>query len=104
MADEAAPVDLAQAKGRFGAYAQELDDTVAAAQHALDRAYAFLDEAFGIGKETLLFTTDISADASVVSFIGRYGSESYRVHSRDLMLEERAAALQERAMKAAEAR
>ncbi|MDO5042874.1 MAG: MoxR family ATPase [Slackia sp.] len=103
IADETASVDLAQAKGRFGQCAQRLDDAVADAQGALDSAYAFLDAAFGTGKEALLFTTDISADASVVSFIGRYGSESYRTHSRDLMLEERASALQERAMKAVEA-
>lgn len=104
IAEDPAPVRLEQAKERFGAYAGKLDEAVAAAQRALDNAYAFLDEAFGAGKEALLFTTDISADASAVSFIGRYGSQSYAAHSRDLMLEERAAALQERAMRAAEAR
>ncbi|MDO4442932.1 MAG: MoxR family ATPase [Slackia sp.] len=99
-ADEPFALDIEQVKGRFSAYAETLDGMVAASSARLDNAYAFFDEAFGAGKESLLFTTDLSADAAVVAFIGRYGSESYRAHTKELMLEERADALRERARRA----
>ncbi len=96
-ADEPAALSADQAKEAFFKRAAVLDDKAAAAGAAIDAAYAFLDEAFGVGKETLLFTTDLSADGAAVAYIGRYGSASYRAHSRELMLEERAEALQEQA-------
>lgn len=98
--DDVCALGPEQVKERFSAYAATLDAAVADAGCALDNVYAFLDEAFGAGKETLLFTTDVSADASTVSYIARYGSQSYSRHSSELMLDDRAAALQERAMRA----
>lgn len=96
-ADEPAALSLSEEQARFADFASQLDNSVESCASMVDFAYAFLDEAFGAGKETLLFTTDISADPAAVSFINRYGCQSYFEHSEDLMLEERGAALRERA-------
>lgn len=96
-ADEPTALALSEAQARFAGLASQLDNSVESCASMVEFAYAFLDEAFGAGKETLLFTTDISADPAAVSFINRYGCQSYFEHSEDFMLEERGAALRERA-------
>ena len=103
-ADDPVALGVDRAKERFASYAARLDAAVEASSCKIDCAYAFLDEAMGVGKETLLLTTDLSADAAFVAFVGRYGSDSYRAHSKELMLEERAVTLREQALKAAGAR
>lgn len=100
FADRAAELGVVtfdDAKAAFAADVERLDARVSETSAAINAAYAFLDEAFGVGKETLLFTTDISADASVVRFVNRYGSHSYVAHGEELMFEERGASLREAA-------
>lgn len=96
-ADEPMALSFSQVQARFEEFASQLDSSVESCAGKVDFAYAFLDEAFGAGKEVLLFTTDISADPAAVSFINRYGCQSYFEHSKDFMLEERGAALREQA-------
>ena len=53
-------------------------------------AYAFLDAAFGVdGQDTLVFTTRLSSDPQVTSYVACHGSASFLAHNKGLLLEDR---------------
>ena len=96
---QAVPFD--DIKSSFVKRTAELDQHVADVTAWLENVYAFMDAAFGAGRETLLFTTDISSDAGMVAFINQYGSEAYVNHSEALLMEDRADELRRQATAAA---
>lgn len=55
----------------------------------LENAYRFCEDAFGEGQELLALTTELTVNPASVRFIGKYGSESYFRHNKDLLLYER---------------
>ena len=74
----------------FNAACARQGGLVAAAGSALQNAYGFLDAAFGgQSQETLVFTTRISANQHVVSFVAEHGSDSFIQHNRGLLVEDR---------------
>ncbi len=94
---QAEVVTFDRIKADFVARANKLDDDVAHVGEWIDNVYAFLDAAFGAGRETLLFTTDVSSDSGMVAFINQYGCDSYVAHSEALLLEDRADELRRQA-------
>ena len=80
----------------FRGHAGAFEADVAALRGKVDAAFAFLEEAFGEGRETLLFTTELAARKSTALFIARYGSEGFARHNRGLQLAENRADLLER--------
>ena len=97
VARDVEPVGADALKAEFGAYVGTLDESVDESTRQVDNAYAFLDQTFGAGRETLLFTTDLSADAATVAFVNRYGSDSYLAHGQELMFQERGEDLRKQA-------
>jgi len=57
---------------------------------AMERAYAFLDEAFGAAsQEAVIFTTRVSADTLAIRFVADYGSDAFLRHNKGLLVETR---------------
>ena len=88
-------------RGHVGA----LEADVASVRKQLENAYAFLEQAFGEGRETLLFTTELTARRQTTLFISRYGCDAFVRHNQQLQTTERRSDLLERidAAKAADA-
>ena len=60
------------------------------ADAAMERAYAFLDEAFGAAsQEAVIFTTRVSADTLAIRFVADYGSDAFLRHNKGLLVETR---------------
>ena len=79
-------------RGHVGAFEAQ----VSALRSDIDNAYAFLEDAFGSGRETLLFTTELAARTSCALFIARYGCEGFSRHNQDLQTSALRAELLER--------
>jgi len=62
---------------------------VAKASDAITNAFTFLEAAFADGQEMVIFVTELTINRAVAWFIGRYGSEKYFSHNRELLFYER---------------
>lgn len=56
---------------------------------ALDRGFAFAEEAFGDGMELSLLTSDLIQNPTAAAFISKYGCSRYFAHSDALLLEQK---------------
>lgn len=75
-------------RGWFG---QEVEKRAAQARGTgaeLDRAFAFLEEAFGQGQELVLFVTELTAYADTSWFIETFGCDAYFRHNRELLFDD----------------
>lgn len=70
----------------FRGYAGSFEADVSALRQKLENAYRFLEDAFGAGNETLLFTTELTARTATARFISRYGCEAFSRNNQDLQL------------------
>ena len=78
------------ARRAFNAECARLKDDCGHEADAMDNAFAFIDAAYGPqSQECLVFTTRLAADSTVVSFVAQQGVESYRMHNKHLLLENR---------------
>ena len=60
------------------------------AREALDRAFDFVDAAFGAdSQEALILVTKLSCDSLLVKFISEYGSDQFIRHNKNLLFAER---------------
>ena len=80
----------------FRGYVGAFEADVTAFREELDNAYAFLERAFGQGRETVLFTTELAARKPTTLFISRYGCDSFARHSQELQTVENRADLMAR--------
>ena len=80
----------------FRGYVGKLEADVARLRSELECAYAFLEAAFGEGRETLLFTTELTARRQTTLFISRYGCDAFVRHNQQLQTTERSRDLIER--------
>ena len=81
-------------KGAFNAECAVQRKRAGAAVAGVDRAFGFLDEAFGDdSQETLLFITKLSADPALVQLVSEHGSKAYMSHNKNLLFTERGAGL-----------
>ena len=53
-----------------------------------DNAFAFLERAAGVGQETVLFVTEMTAGYETSWFVQTFGCEAYFRHSSDLMFDD----------------
>lgn len=60
-----------------------------AASEQLERAFAFVEEAFDSGREMLVFVTELTARRTTSQFINRFGSDAYYRHNNDIMVDDR---------------
>ena len=79
-------------RGHVGAFEAE----VGSLRDKLENAFLFLEDAFGDGRETLLFTTELAARKPCALFIARYGCDGFVRHNQELQVAERRASLLER--------
>ena len=80
----------------FRGHVGSLEADVASVRSQLENAYGFLEQAFGDGRETLLFTTELTARRQTTLFISRYGCDAFVRHNQQLQTTERRSDLLER--------
>ena len=80
----------------FRGHVGKLESDVAVLREQLENAYAFLEQAFGTGRETLLFTTELTARRQTTLFISRYGCDAFVRHTQQLQTTERRSDLLDR--------
>jgi len=80
----------------FRGHVGKLESDVAVLREQLENAYAFLEQAFGTGRETLLFTTELTARRQTTLFISRYGCDAFVRHNQQLQTTERRSDLLDR--------
>lgn len=68
----------------FRGFAGTFESEVGNLRSEMEAAFAFLEDAFGDGRETLLFTTELAARTSTALFIARYGCEGFSRQNREL--------------------
>lgn len=68
----------------FRGFVGAFESDVSSYRAQLDNAFGFLEAAFGQGRETLLFTTELSTRRSTMLFISRYGCDGFARHSQEL--------------------
>ena len=73
----------------FRGYVGAFESSVNALRTQMDNAFSFLESAFGEGRETLLFTTELAARKSTALFAARYGCDGFLRHNQDLQVHER---------------
>ena len=66
----------------------------AEAGEALNRGFAFIEEAFGDGQEMVLFVTELSKNECTMEYIGNHGCEPYFRYSDRLLYRKRQEELQ----------
>ncbi len=61
----------------------------------LDNLFSFAEQCWDDGKEMLLIITELTADPDCVSFISTYGCDGYYRHNKNLLFDERSAAIEQ---------
>ncbi len=84
-----------QIKTLFSQEVTALHSHVSCAQKALDRAFAFVEAAFGDGQELVLLTSNLSRSRHAMAFIAEHGCDAFLRHSDVLLHRKQEAALQE---------
>ena len=83
-------------KELFGAEREARRETVAEMHRRLNRAFAFVERAFGGDSgEVLLFVSSLAHSEAVMSFVSRHGSDDFLRYSGKLLYQEQELALQE---------
>ena len=73
----------------FRGYVGSFEAEVGSLRDKLENAFLFLEDAFGDGRETLLFTTELAARKPCALFIARYGCDGFVRHNQELQVAER---------------
>jgi len=76
-------------KSEYEKYMTQTRKDAVATTEKLNNAFAFCDDVFGDGQETLILVTELTADKHTASLISRYGCEGYFRHNKDLLFHER---------------
>ena len=80
-----------------GWFTEEVEYKKAAEKSAgqcLDRAFSFLEDAFGDGQEMILFVTELSKNEKIMAYVSSHGCEAYFRYSDLLLYRKREAELQ----------
>ena len=73
----------------FAARAGALTAEAKKAGVRLENAFTFCEEVFEEGQEMLIFVTELTSNPHTASYIGKYGSEAYFRHNKELLFYER---------------
>ncbi len=85
---------FAQIKTWFSEEVEARNAIGAEAGEALNRGFAFIEEAFGDGQEMVLFVTELSKNECTMEYIGNHGCEPYFRYSDRLLYRKRQEELQ----------
>lgn len=73
-------------KKRFDTQAKRHQSYVKEVQQQLEKAFDFLEQAWGNGQEMILFMTELTANADSMHFIELWGSASYFQFNQELLI------------------
>lgn len=76
---------FARIREMFGELLRRRTQEIGDVKEKLDRAFAFMEEAFGDDQEMILFVTGLTGNERVSSFIGNHGCEPYFRYSEKLL-------------------
>ena len=79
----------------YGAKVAALNEKASAIRGRLDNLFDFAEKCWGEEKEMLMIVTELTADPGSVSFISSYGSDGYYKHNKNLLFDERSAAIEQ---------
>ena len=79
----------------FGERVEALKERAASTRSRMDNLFGFAENCWGEDKEMLLIVTELTADADCVSFISSYGCDGYYKHNKNLLFDERSAAIEQ---------
>lgn len=71
------------------------NEKAGASKGRMDGLIRFAEDCWGDGKEMLLIITELTADPDCVSFISIYGCDGYYKHNKNLLFDERQAAIEQ---------
>ena len=80
-----------QVKEHFTKQKEALEAAAARTSTALDRAFLFMEEAFGEGQEMVIFVTELTLDPRLSGFISNYGCDKYFSYNKRLLIGSRRA-------------
>ena len=78
---------------KYGKQIEAHNERAEAAKKKLDNLFKFAEKCWGEDKELLLITTEITADPDCAGFISIFGSDEYHKHSKNLLLGEKDAGI-----------
>ena len=73
----------------FGGLKASYDEAFEEAGVTLERAFDFLEAAFGAGQELVIFITELNADRKILHFLEEYECERYYQYNRNLLYEDK---------------
>ncbi len=76
-------------KGAFASETAALKQEAALVREHIDTLFTFMDGVWPEGQELLILVTDLTSNPYSARFIGRYGSDKYFSHNRELLFYER---------------
>lgn len=82
-------------KKEFDILAGKHGRQTAEVKEALEHVFAFIESVWGEGQEMVLFMTELTANTASMSFIQRWGSDSYFRHNQELLVYDREKAIKE---------
>ncbi len=89
----ASPADrktaFANVKEKYSGMVAEHKKLIADTGKKLSNAFRFMDAAFPGGRETLIFVTELTANAHTAKYIARFGCREYYEHNKELLFYER---------------
>jgi hypothetical protein len=71
------------------------NENVDAVRARLDNLFSFAEQCWDDDKEMLMIVTELTADPDRVSFISTYGCDGYYKHNKNLLFDERSAAIEQ---------
>ena len=82
-----------EVKKMFSRETDELEEMTSYVSATLENVFLFLEEAFGESQEMVVFVTELTVSPSAHAFIAENGCERYFRYNKDLLLDNRKAAL-----------
>lgn len=83
-------------KAEFNRLSDSYEDAFDETGLKLEHAFDFMEAAFGSGQEMVLFMTQLSENPYLLRFLRDYNCERYYQYNRDLLFEDREAALRKK--------
>ena len=94
---ESGPDAFAVIHGDYRTCVSDFERAMKAASAKIDAAFAFVDNVFPEGRESLVFVTELTARKATSQFINHFGNESYYAHNESMQTDQHARELQQRA-------
>ncbi len=82
--------------GDYRTCVSDFERSMKEANAKMDAAFAFIDEVFAEGSESLVFVTELTARKATSQFINHFGNASYYAHNESMQVDQHTSELQQR--------